>query len=351
LANLLSCALLGLGLLGAVLLNSRISHAQSFDLARAFQAGDTNGLSGMLVFSASVDGREGIYVLDLDAARIRRVVTGPGNNSYPSFNPDGTKLSFTSDRDGNKEIYLAEWDGANPQRLTNTKTAADNSSWAFEKNWIVYYAETSKDGKDSNIFAVSPENPIPFQITRFNKRNTTPRFDASMKNIAYSTSRFWPGWDICLWNLRQKKENCILSGAQSYCRPRYSPDGKFLAYSGGVFDDIDVAVLNLESNDKKYVTDLPGREYDATWSPDGKHLAFAAENGRKDLFNVYVLSNLDKKTIRSLITSDYSIRFLDWSATTTFELESKRIREAQAREPGPGRPHGSLPRLPALAPA
>ena len=38
---------------------------------------------------------------------------------YPSFSPDGSKIAFSSDRDGNYEIYVMNADGSNQTRLTN----------------------------------------------------------------------------------------------------------------------------------------------------------------------------------------------------------------------------------------
>ncbi len=44
------------------------------------------------------------------------------NSAYdwaPSFSPDGSKIAFVSDRDGNNEIYIMNVDGSEQARLTN----------------------------------------------------------------------------------------------------------------------------------------------------------------------------------------------------------------------------------------
>ena len=41
------------------------------------------------------------------------------NRPQPAWSPDGSKIAFTSDRDGNDEIYVMKADGAGPVRLTD----------------------------------------------------------------------------------------------------------------------------------------------------------------------------------------------------------------------------------------
>ncbi|MCK4394724.1 PD40 domain-containing protein, partial [Candidatus Bipolaricaulota bacterium] len=44
--------------------------------------------------------------------------------------PDGSKIAFTSDRDGNPEIYVMNADGTNQQRLTNSLATDGSPVWS-----------------------------------------------------------------------------------------------------------------------------------------------------------------------------------------------------------------------------
>ena len=47
----------------------------------------------------------------------------------PSWSPDGKRIAFMSDRDGNWEIYVMDADGGNQQNLTNNPHGDGNPAW------------------------------------------------------------------------------------------------------------------------------------------------------------------------------------------------------------------------------
>lgn len=296
-----------------------------------FQVMNPRSLSGRIAFSANIDGFERVMALDLNSGRVRKVVDGPGNNYYPTWSHDGSQVVFTSDRDGNREIYIANWDGSEQRRLTNNAVADDNATWTPDDKHIVYYSASKPDDDSrANVFMVPAAGGTPLQITHFKGRNTTPRVSPDGTQIAYSTDRYWPGWDVCVWNLVTKQESCPLQGKISYCRAAWSPSGKMLAYSVGALDMIDLGFTTTSEKDRRSLTEMNGKEYDAAWSPSESLIAFTAEADTKGIFNLYVVDMMRKVT--PLLKSSYSIRYPSWSGAKTFELEGKRIREQVRRE-------------------
>jgi TolB protein len=62
-----------------------------------------------------------IVLVNLDGTIIR-TLTQRGSNYNPTWSPDGKYIAFSSNRDGNSEIYAISIDGLNEQRLTNNST-------------------------------------------------------------------------------------------------------------------------------------------------------------------------------------------------------------------------------------
>ena len=50
--------------------------------------------------------RSNIFQVDADGGNFRRLTAGPKFDGRPAFSPDGSKLAFQSNRDGNYEIYV-----------------------------------------------------------------------------------------------------------------------------------------------------------------------------------------------------------------------------------------------------
>jgi Tol biopolymer transport system component len=70
-----------------------------------------------------------IYVMRADGTDVRRLTDSPGLDEGPEFSADGTKIAFSSARDGQQEIYVMDSDGANPRRLTDNPARDESPDW------------------------------------------------------------------------------------------------------------------------------------------------------------------------------------------------------------------------------
>src|SRR5450432_4349393 len=86
-----------------------------------------------------------LYTVPKDGGTARRLTSGPGYSSFPRFSADGTQLAFTSQYDGNTEVYVLPGEGGVPKRLTTTATLGrDDVSDRMGPNNIVMTWENTK---------------------------------------------------------------------------------------------------------------------------------------------------------------------------------------------------------------
>jgi len=72
-----------------------------------------------IAFTSNRDGNYEIYVMNADGTNEINLTNNSERDEYPTWSPDGNKIAFTSNRDGNREIYVMNADGTNQRNLTN----------------------------------------------------------------------------------------------------------------------------------------------------------------------------------------------------------------------------------------
>ena len=82
-----------------------------------------------IAFSSDRDGNPEIYVMDDDGVNQQRLTNNPLVDTSPSWSADGKRLAFTSTRNGNAEIYVMDADGGNPRNLTNNPHSDGGPAW------------------------------------------------------------------------------------------------------------------------------------------------------------------------------------------------------------------------------
>ena len=89
--------------------------------------------------------------------------------------PDGGSLAFTSERDGNPEIYAVATDGTNPTRLTDDPAVDRRPAWS--PNGLAIAFETNRDG-NAEIYVMRADGTGPHDVSRSPSRDSSPDWRA-----------------------------------------------------------------------------------------------------------------------------------------------------------------------------
>jgi Tol biopolymer transport system component len=68
-------------------------------------------------------------VTNLDGTGPRQLTLGGNNEECPAWSPDGRRIAFATDHDGNSEVYVMDADGSNLVRLTNDPGRDSDPAW------------------------------------------------------------------------------------------------------------------------------------------------------------------------------------------------------------------------------
>ena len=84
-----------------------------------------------IAFSRNVDGNVDIYTINPDGSGLQRLTTAAGNDSVPAWTPDSRQIVFRSTRNGKWQIFIMNADGSNQRVIVDDVGASDE--WAFDR--------------------------------------------------------------------------------------------------------------------------------------------------------------------------------------------------------------------------
>lgn len=101
-----------------------------------------------IAFASDRDGDSEIYVMDKDGSNLLKLTDNKGYDGRPRWSPDGKKISFETDRDGGDwDIYIMNSDGSDPKPITANATSEFSQSWSPDGNWLVYVSNNDGDNE------------------------------------------------------------------------------------------------------------------------------------------------------------------------------------------------------------
>jgi TolB protein len=84
------------------------------------------------------NGNSEIYMMDLATRTPRRLTNDPGIDTAPSFSPDGTQITFESNRGGTQQIYVMNADGSNVRRISFGQGRSGTPVWSPRGDLIAF---------------------------------------------------------------------------------------------------------------------------------------------------------------------------------------------------------------------
>jgi tricorn protease len=224
-----------------------------------------------------------LYTVGKDGGVARRLTSGPGYTSFSRFSPDGTQIAFTSEYDGNREVYVMPADGGMPKRLTTSATLGRDDvsdrmgpnnivmAWENTKPLIVFRSRM-KSFNDfiGSLFTVGLDGELPQQLPV--PRGGFVSFSPDDSKMAYNR---------VFREFRARKD-----------------------YRGGMADDIWIYDFKIGAIEN--VTNNPAQDICPMWGPDNKIYFISDRDNRMNLYVADLATNETKQLTHFI---DFDIKF------------------------------------------
>jgi Tol biopolymer transport system component len=172
-----------------------------------------------------------IFRADLDGTHLVRLTDTPGYDAEASYSPDGSKIVFTSFRDGDAEVYIMDADGKNPRRITRAKGYDGGPFFSPDGRRIIYRSDR-KDNDLLQVFVNNVEGTDERQLTDDENVNWGPYWHPDGRHIIYATSAHGhTNYELYLMDVDTGARERITFHEGFDGLPVFSPDGKRLMWT------------------------------------------------------------------------------------------------------------------------
>jgi len=281
-----------------------VAHKMSDETMKIF--GEKPIFTSKIVFISNRDGNDELYIMDYDGHNQTRITFNKIKDYMPCWSADGRKISYTSFIHDKASLYILNpYEGKRikvEDRGTNfgPSFSADGKKLAF--------CSTLEKG-NSEIYVATSDGEKIKRLT-FNKGiDTAPSWSPTSREIAFTSDRGGTP-QIYIMDAEGSNVRRVSFGGSYFDGPAWSPTGDRIAYVSRVKQIFDIYVINLRTNQTIKLTESNARNESPSWSPDGRHLIFSSNlSGTIQLYSI----DYDGANIRPLTTKGEN-KLPDWSS-------------------------------------
>ncbi|HJS19271.1 MAG TPA: S9 family peptidase [Anaerolineales bacterium] len=230
-----------------------------------------------------------------------------------ALSPDGEMIACIKDGESLSDVFLLPTRGGWLNRITTDRPLApywddEIPTWSPDGRWIAF-------GIKGHVHLVPCEGGLPKKITDFAPSASSPRFIPDSHGLIVSVERD-DADQLLLTDINGSWPRALTTDKSGdHWDPRPSPDGKSILYTLRRFDDLnrlDIVLLEIETGKSITLYGKPStRAMSARWSPDGKWIAFIAQETERD--EIYLIRP-DGNGLHQLTNTGYDVFQFEWSS-------------------------------------
>ncbi|MYC77733.1 hypothetical protein F4X10_18365 [Candidatus Poribacteria bacterium] len=255
-----------------------------------------------IVFSSNRDGNWDIWTMNPDGSDPVNLTRDAASDFKPTWSPTGEQILFVSFREGGESLYLIDADGSNIRRVLDNWQSRSNATWSPDGKRIA-----SVNDAVLYIATIDGKSVEPVAQTGFGSVGD-PAWSPDGKEIAFIYYKPKQGYELRLLNVETLKQTVLLGELNKYpvkSDPAWSPNGERITFALHKFrailnpadavawqDEETIYLINRDGNRLRQLVSEKGPDaLRPTWSPRGDEIIYQQEvRGTTQLFKIDVRS-------------------------------------------------------------
>ena len=225
-----------------------------------------------------------VWRMRSDGSDPQQLTRNDANDTSPCWSPDGKRISFVSDRDGNREIYAIKTDGSAQINLTTHPAEDASPAWSPDGSQIAF--ASYRDGS-WEIYVMDADGENPVRLTDNDAADYSPFWSPDGAHIAFASRRDG-NWEIYVMQSDGADQTRLTVEEETDFAPAWSPDGTWIAFETYRDGNMEIYLVSPDGSELKNLTNVSATDdHGPSWARSGEALVFFSNrDGGWDVFSM-----------------------------------------------------------------
>ena len=245
--------------------------------------GEPGIFKSKIAFVGDATGHKELYLADFDGANVFQLTRDQSISLSPAWSKDGQTISYVGYKQGNPDLYALNLITKAAKRVSQRSGLNIAPAWHPMGGRI---AATMSFNGNPEIYLLDPQGEILKQLTVNWAIDVSPSWSPDGSQLAFVSNRAGKP-QIYIMDVPTRRTRRLTFEGEYNTSPAWSPRGDRILYSGLHGGQFDLFMITPDGKELSQLTGGSGNNENPTWSPDGRLILFQSD--RRGTFTLWVM--------------------------------------------------------------